>query len=343
MVPEKWIVDNQTVSFSVTGMTEPAPVMVALCARGGPYPHRLESLPDRMTVRVTDAAGLPAAVPGAQVLLLWDFFSRAVADVWEHCGSLRWIHVAAAGVDALLFDELRDSDVIVTNARDVFNRPIAEYVLGALLADAKQLRESHDLQRERVWRHRETRSLDGSHALVVGVGGIGREIARLLSSVGVRVTGAGRTARDGDREFDRIVPSSDLGPHLGDVDYLVNAAPLTTATSGLIDARMLAALPAHAYLVNVGRGETVVEPDLVAAIRGQRLRGACLDVFATEPLPPDSPLWSLDGVAITPHMSGDVLGWRDSLERQFVDLAHRYLDGRPLYNVIDKRLGFAAG
>jgi phosphoglycerate dehydrogenase-like enzyme len=256
---------------------------------------------------------------------------------------LRWIHVAAAGIDTLLFDELRDSDVIVTNARDVFNRPIAEYVLGELLADAKRLRESHDLQRERVWRHRETRSLDGSHALVIGAGGIGREIARLLKGVGVRVTGAGRTARGGDQDFDRIAASSELAPHLGDVDYLINAAPLTAATSGLIDARLLAALPEHAYLVNVGRGETVVEAALVEAIRARRLRGACLDVFVTEPLPPDSPLWSLDGVTLSPHMSGDVLGWRDRLERQFIDLADRFLDGRPLYNVIDKRLGFVAG
>ncbi len=327
----------------MAAVSEPSPTAVVLCAEGGPYPRRLASVQDRMTVRVTDAAGLADAVRGAQVLLLWDFFSRSVADVWAHCGSLRWIHVAAAGVDSLLFDELRDSEVIVTNARDVFNRPIAEYVLGALLADAKRLHENQDLQRDRVWRHRETRTLDGSHALVIGVGAIGREIARLLNGVGVRVTGAGRTARAGDREFDRIVASDDLAAHLGDVDHLVNATPLTAATRGLIDARVLAALPEHAYLVNVGRGETVVEPDLVAAIRGQHLRGACLDVFATEPLPTDSPLWSLDGVTVTPHMSGDVVGWRDRLEGQFVELAHRYLDGRPLFNVVDKRLGFAPG
>jgi len=321
-------------------MTDERPVVTVLCAADGPWPAHLEALESRVRLRYTDETGLAEAVEGAQVLFLWDFFSSAVADVWEHCGDLRWIHVAAAGVDKLLFDELRSSQVVVTNARGVFDRPIAEYVLGALLADVKLLHESHDLQRSHTWRHRETRSLVGARAMVVGTGGIGREIARLLRAVGVRVTGAGRTARAGGDDFEQIVASAELPQHVGEMDYLVNATPLTPATRGLIDAAVLDAMPDHGYLVNIGRGETVVEDDLIEAVRGGRLRGACLDVFEQEPLPAHSPLWDLDGVTVTAHMSGDIVGWRDELARQFVDLAGHHLDGTPMPNVVDKQLGF---
>ncbi len=318
-------------------------MVTILGAEGIDPPRHLEPLSGRVTLRHTDEAGLADAVDGAQVLLLWDFLSGAVAGVWDRCGALRWIHVVAAGVDRLMFDELRDSDVVVTNARGMFDRPIAEYVLGALLADAKLLHESQELQRQRVWRHRESRTLNGRLALVVGTGSIGRAIARLLRAAGLRVVGAGRTARDGDGDFEHIVASADLPAHIGDVDYLINAAPLTPATRGLIGDAVFGALPDDAYLVNVGRGETVAEDDLVSAIRAGRLRGACLDVFAVEPLPRESPLWDLPGVTVTPHMSGDVVGWRDTLARQFVDLALLFLDGRPLANVVDKRLGFVTG
>jgi phosphoglycerate dehydrogenase-like enzyme len=319
------------------------PVVVVLGEHAQDRPEHLEPIADRVELRFTDEHGLPDAVQGAEVLFLWHFFSTAVQDVWAQCTGLRWIHVAAAGVDKLVFPALAASDVVVTNARGVFDRPIAEHVLGAVLAHAKQTHLSHDLQRRHVWRHRETRSVKGAHAMVVGTGGIGRETARLLRAVGMRVTGAGRTARTDDPDFGTVVPSHALVEHLGDVDYLVNAAPLTPATRGLVDAAVLTALPAHAHLVNVGRGESVVTDDLVAALRAGSLDGASLDVVDPEPLPEDSPLWDLPGVVITPHMSGDVVGWRDTLARQFVANAERWLDGRPLRNVVDTRLGYVPG
>lgn len=330
-------------------------VVVVLCADGRPEagdrPRYLDELTDdtegapRIVWRFTDAAGLAGALPGADALLLWDFFSGALADAWEQARHLEWIHVAAAGVDTLLFDELRASDIVVTNARGTFDRPIAEFVAASILAHAKRLHESHDLQQRREWRHRETATLVGKRALVVGTGAIGREIASLLTALGLRVTGAGSRARDGDPDFGAVLASAELAhhvEHLGEVDYLVNAAPLTPATRGLIDAGVLGALPPRAHLVNIGRGPTVVEADLLAALTQGRLDGASLDVFETEPLPPDSPLWSTPGVVVSPHLSGDVVGWRDALARQFVDNARRWLAGEPLANVVDKQLGYVA-
>lgn len=319
------------------------PVLTVLTEQSEDRPAHLEELTDQVLLRFTDEAGLAEAVRGAEALLLWHFLSDAVPAVWPECDRLRWIHVAAAGVDRLVFPELAASGVVVTNARGVFDRPIAEYVLGALLAHAKRSHESRDLQRRHVWAHRERASLRGSRAVVVGTGGIGREIARLLHAVGVQVTGAGRRARTGDPDFGTVVDSAELEAHVADTDYLVNAAPLTAATRGLIGGAVLAALPPRAHLVNVGRGESVDTDALVQALRAGDLDGASLDVLDTEPLPPDSPLWDLPGVVLTPHMSGDVAGWREVLARQFVDNAHRWVAGQPLRNVVDPHLGYVPG
>lgn len=325
------------------GLVTGRPVVTVLSGGRDDVPPFLDEIAQRVELRVVGAEGLGEALRGAEALFLWDFFSRAVQQAWHEADRLRWIHVAAAGVDTLLFDELRASEVVVTNARGTFDRPIAEFVLGAVLAHAKLVHESHELQRRREWRHRESRQVRGTRALVVGTGGIGRETARLLRAVGMEVRGAGSRARDGDPDFGAVVASSELADHVGDVDYLVNAAPLTPATRGLVDARVLAALPSRAHLVNVGRGPTVVEADLLAALRAGTLDGATLDVFETEPLPPDSPLWDAPGLVVSAHMSGDVVGWRDTLARQFVDNAQRWLAGQELENVVDKDLGYVPG
>ncbi|MHA6804453.1 D-2-hydroxyacid dehydrogenase [Salinifilum ghardaiensis] len=317
-----------------------SPVITVLCTRADERPPRMEAVEERAEVRYTDSAGLAAAIGGADALFLWDFFSTAVKDVWQHADRLRWIHVAAAGVDTLLFDELVDSDVVVTNAHGVFDRPIAEYVLSAVLDRAKRTHENYDLQRSRTWRHRETETIRGKNALVIGTGGIGREIARLLTAVGMRVRGAGRAARSDDRDFGEVVASDDLVAHVGWADHVVLAVPLTDQTRGLVGEEVLAAMHPSAHLVNIARGPVVDESALIRAVTEGSPAAATLDVFATEPLPAESPLWSTPGVVVTPHMSGDVAGWTDALARQFADNALRWLDGSELVNVVDLARGY---
>ena len=312
-----------------------------LCSDDTGKPPQMEPVEARADVRYTDASGLADAIGDARALFLWDFFSGAVRDAWPHAKHLEWIHVAAAGVDTLMFDELAHSDVVVTNAKGVFDRPIAEFVLTAILALAKDLHRSHDLQVARLWQHRETQTVAGATALVVGTGSIGREIARLLRAVGMDVRGAGRTSRESDPDFGTVVTSADLADHVGWADHVVVVAPLTDATRNLVDERVLSAMKSSAHLINVGRGPIVDEEALVAALDAGEIAAAALDVFQTEPLPPDHPLWTTPGVVITPHMSGDAVGWTDTLARQFVDNALRWLDGAPLVNVVDKQLGFA--
>ncbi|MFT4470254.1 D-2-hydroxyacid dehydrogenase [Arthrobacter sulfonylureivorans] len=305
-------------------------------------PPGMEDVEAAAEVRYATADQLAEALEGAQVLLLWDFFSSALEDAWHAAGSLEWIHVVAAGVDKLLFDDLRESGVVVTNARGIFDRPMAEFVLAGMLAFAKNLPGLLSLQREQTWQHRETERLESSRALIVGTGSIGREIARVLKAMGLHVAGSGRTARSGDEDLGEIYASSELADVVGGFDWVVMVAPLTEQTRHLIDASVLKAMKPSARLINVGRGASVDTQALVEALRAGAIAGAALDVFEIEPLPADHPLWSMDNVIISPHLSGDARGWLPQLAGQFADNFGRYVRQQPLENVIDKKLGFAA-
>ncbi|MHA6629299.1 D-2-hydroxyacid dehydrogenase [Pseudonocardia sichuanensis] len=279
-------------------------------------------------LRFATADTLAQALPGTEVLLVWDFTSDAVRDAWPAADSVRWVHTASAGVDRLTFPGLLSAPVTLTNSRGVFDAPMAEYVLGLVLAMAKDLPGTLAAQARREWRHRETEPVAGRTAVVVGGGPIGRAIARLLEAVGMAVELVGRRDFDG---LPRLLPRA---------DWLVLAAPLTDATRGMLDADALALLRPSARVINVGRGALVVEPDLVEALQAGRIAGAALDVFAAEPLPAGSPLWELPGVIVSPHMSGDLIGWRESLVEVFRDNLARYRAGEPLRNVVDKSLGY---
>lgn len=302
-----------------------------------PDTERLEDLAD---VRYATDNDLVSTLPGADVLFVWDFRSHALATAWPAAGALRWIHAGSAGVNHVLSPELVAGDVVVTNSRGVFDEPMAEYVLALALAIAKDLKGTLELQRARRWRHRETEKLGGKHALVAGTGPIGRAIGRKLTAAGMTVTGVGRQARDADPDLGSVLPMARLAEGLAAADYVVLAAPLTDATRGMIDKAALSAMRPSARLINVGRGPLVVQDDLVDALSAGRIAGAALDVFADEPLPESSPLWAMDNVIVSPHMSGDVVGWRSELVALFHDNLTRYLDGRPLRNVVDKERGY---
>ncbi|QBJ90686.1 D-2-hydroxyacid dehydrogenase [Streptomyces seoulensis] len=309
-----------------------------LLVLGADPPPRLGRLTGRARVLHTDDEGLAALLPEADVLLVWDFRSRAVRDAWPGEGPRpAWVHTASAGVDHLLCPELAASDTVVTNARGVFDQPMAEYVAALVLAAAKDLPRTVDLQRDRVWRHRESRRVAGTRACVVGSGPIGRAIAATLKALGVtpalvgRVPGAGV---HGPADLDRLIARA---------DWVIAAAPLTGQTRGMFDAHRFGVMQPSAVFVNVGRGELVDEPALTEALRRRWIAGAALDAFTTEPLPPDSPLWDLPGLLVSPHMSGDTAGWRDELGAQFVDLYERWAAGTPLVNVVDKKRGYVPG
>jgi phosphoglycerate dehydrogenase-like enzyme len=306
-------------------------------------PSGMSTVEAAAEVRYATAGELPQALPGAHVLFVWDFLSTAVPRMWSYADGLRWVHIASAGVDPLMFPELVDSPVVLTNARGIFDRPIAEYVLGLILVFAKEIRETLDLQRQRTWRHRDTERIEGQTALVVGTGSIGREIGRLLSAAGMKVAGVGRTARSGDPYFGEIHAAGDLPSLLPEADYVIVAAPLTEQSQGMFDAAAFAQMKRSARLINVGRGPIVVEQDLVQALEDKQIAGAALDVFSEEPLSREHPLWAVPNLLISPHMSGDFGGWQDALAELFVENFRRWLAGEALLNVVDKKLGYVPG
>jgi phosphoglycerate dehydrogenase-like enzyme len=301
-------------------------------------PPRLGRLTGRVRVEHADESTLAGLLPAADVLLVWDFASDAVRRAWPGEGPRPcWVHTASAGVDHLMCPELAASDTVVTNARGVFDQPIAEYVAALVLSMAKDLPRTWELQRAREWRHRESQRVAGTRACVVGSGPIGRAIVQTLKALGIKTALVGRTARSGVHgpdELDRLMARA---------DWVVSAAPLTEDTYGMFDARRFGLMQPSARFINVGRGQLVVEDALAEALSRRWIAGAALDVFEHEPLGPESSLWEVPGLIVSPHMSGDTVGWRDELGTQFVELYERWEAGEPLPNVVDKQRGYVPG
>jgi phosphoglycerate dehydrogenase-like enzyme len=303
-------------------------------------PPPLDLIPAGVEVVEVGATPTGEQLAGAQVLYIWDHrFADLGALLRRACG-VRWVHAASVGVNRLLCPEL--AAVTLTNSRGVFDIPIAEWVIGAVLSHVKGLDTSLALQREQRWQYRATGRLAGTRAAVVGTGSIGRTIADRLMRLDVDITLVGRATRD-DPQFGAVRAATELVSVAGEVDLLVLAAPLTPATTALVGAEVLNALGRRGFLVNVGRGLTVVEADLVDALRSGTIAGAALDVFEVEPLPAESPLWLMPNVLVSPHMSGDYVGFEVDMVRVFTDNLGRWLRGEPLHNVVDPAVGYVPG
>lgn len=302
----------------------------------------LEGLGDEASVQhIRSEKEIAAVLPSTDILVVTDFRTGVLRQIWPAENRIRWVHATSAGVDALMFPELAGSDVVVTNARGIFDRGIAEYVLGAVLMFAKDTLNNLHLQREHRWRHRETELVRGRQALIVGAGSIGCEVARLLRAAGMRVTGVARRPRE-DEVFDAVYSHDRLFDLLAEADYVVITAPLTTQTEGLFEKTAFGRMKSSARLINVGRGPIVRLAALIQALEHGQIAGAALDVFEHEPLPADSPLWDMPNVMISAHMAGDFVGWRRALGEQFVENFHRWQRGEPLFNVVDKTRGYVS-
>ncbi|MFL6267260.1 MAG: D-2-hydroxyacid dehydrogenase [Actinomycetes bacterium] len=254
---------------------------------------------------------------------------------------LRWIHATSAGAGeqvrkaALPAEALKR--VAITTSSGVHAVPLAEYAILGLLAVAKELPRFVEEQRAKAWPEvrRPLRELDGQTLFLVGLGDIGRETARLGKALGMRTVGFRRTQGPPPEWVDEVHGPERLAELAGRADAMVVSLPLTDHTAGLIDRATIDRLPASCIFVNVGRGGVVDEPALIDALRERRIAGAVLDVFATEPLPEDSPLWTLPNVLVTPHAAALSARENERIVQLFVDNLRRYLDGRPLRNVVE--------
>ncbi|HLH08411.1 MAG TPA: D-2-hydroxyacid dehydrogenase [Terriglobales bacterium] len=269
---------------------------------------------------------------------------------------LKWIYSTAAAVHQLLFPELINSDIVVTSASEVHGHCVAQHVLALIFAAARRLDVDVRYQQRRFWGQEELwaerprpREVDGATLGLIGVGAIGRDVARMSSAIGMRVIAVREHPERGvdwllpgspEISHNQVYGTSQLPQMLNEADFVVLAAPTTPRTQKLINAERLAQMKPDAWLINVGRGALVDELALINALRNRAIGGAALDVFDTEPLPPDSPLWGLDNVIITPHVAGMTDKIWDRQFEFFSENLRRFMVGKPLLGVVDKRKGY---
>jgi phosphoglycerate dehydrogenase-like enzyme len=275
---------------------------------------------------------------------------QAPEDILTRARKLRWFQFPGAGVDNLVGTGLLNTGcpVVVTSAAGIHAIPISEYVFGSMLMFARHFKDMERMQQQHNWAYgsrwnalRGT-ELSGKTLGIVGLGGIGRRIAQLGRGFGMRVLGLSRSAREdaSDPDVDKLYPPSGLRELLGLCDYVVLAVPLTAETERLIGEHELLAMRPTAYLVNISRGRVVDEQALIRALTGGWIAGAGLDVTVEEPLPPDSPLWDMPNVILTPHMSGLTDQYSARLADIFTDNLRRYRAGKPLQHVVDVSKGY---
>jgi phosphoglycerate dehydrogenase-like enzyme len=319
---------------------------------------RLATISDRLDIRHEDHRGPDWVVdgltdPDVEVLVSWYLPSDLARTP-----RLRWLQNGSSGVDFLDLALLREAGITVTNGSGIHAVPIAEYVLEAMLHVVRDVDARQANQRAHGWPDTQQAVaggvLRGKTAVIVGYGSIGREVGRLADAFGVRVIAVKadpsmradsgyRVPGTGDPEGrypERFVGPDDLASVAREADFLVIAIPGAAGTHRLVGQAVIDALPRHAWVINVGRGRCIDVEALEAALRANRIGGAVLDVFDTEPLPPDSPLWDLPNLTITPHVSGAPPGIFELIEGLIAENLRRYVAGEPLLNVVDLTRGY---
>jgi len=258
-------------------------------------------------------------------------------------GRLRWIQSSAAGVDHCLVPSVIESEIVVSSASGVLADQVAEHTVALVTAWCRSLPVFFRAQQKKEFIRRPTRDLTHGTVGIVGLGGVGRRLAQLLRPFKTRILATDLFPVDKPDCVDALWPADRLDDLLAESDFVVLSLPLNDTTREMIEAKALAKMKPEALLVNVARGPLVVEADLVEALLAKRLAGAVLDVTDPEPLPPESKLWEMPNVIVTPHVAGQSARRIDNMTRLFCENLDRWQTGRPLINhLTDKRLGFPA-
>jgi phosphoglycerate dehydrogenase-like enzyme len=294
--------------------------------------------PEDRVLAIADEKGLAAAAD-AEVAFSGNN-PRRVRQLLDATPKLRWYHTVSAGVENMPLPELAQRGIVLTNNSGSYDIQIAEHLMAFVFAASRQLHRYRDNQRASEWKEQQHQELRDATIVVYGMGSIGGEIARLASAVGMRVIGVRRKAGPAEPGIDRVVAADRLADVVGEADYLAIAAPLTSATRGAISREVISRMKPTAWIMNIARGAIVDEPALIEALQAKRIAGAALDVFTTEPLPKESPLWTLENVIITPHHSGSSPRAGERTLALFAENLRRYKAGEPLINRVDFEAGY---
>ncbi len=255
---------------------------------------------------------------------------------------LKWVQMMSAGADRMARSDVWQSPAIITGVSGIHATPIGEFVLQFMLMFAKKAPLCFQMKQRHEWRRFMPAVLRSKTVGIVGLGSIGREVARLSKAFGMRVIATRRSAKKVTRAryVDRLVPPEQLKQLLAESDYVAITLPLTPETRGIIGEEELKAMKSTAYIINIGRGNIIDEKALIRALEENWIAGAGLDVVATEPLPADSRLWELDNVILSPHVSGGMEDYVSRATERFCENLKRYVNGKKLLNVIDRKKGY---
>jgi phosphoglycerate dehydrogenase-like enzyme len=290
------------------------------------------------------AASLPARdslATNAEVILQWSGPRDVLRSAFLADPAVRWIHSRAAGLDNILFPELVESKVLLTNGTGVFSQSLGEFALAAILYFAKDLRRMIRNQQAGRWEQFDVDEIAGQTVGIIAYGDIGRAVATRVHAMGMRVLALKRHApASADPLIARFYGSQELTAMVAECDYIVAAAPLTPETRHMIGDAAFRAMKPTAVFINIGRGPVVDQAALVRALEGGQIRGAGLDVFEQEPIPPGDPMYKLENVLLSPHCADHTKDWLDQAMRFFLLQYDRYSNGKPLENVVEKHLGY---
>jgi phosphoglycerate dehydrogenase-like enzyme len=303
----------------------------------------LENLPPETNLAVGNSPeAFVRAASEASVILSWSGAGSLLCQVFAMCPKLRWVHSRSAGLDNVLFPELVESPVPLTNGSGVFSPPLGEFALGAILFFAKDFRRMIRNQEAGQWEPFDMPEIAGQTVGIVGYGDIGRAVATRVRAVGMHVLAVKRHVppHNTDPLVDKIFAPDARLEMIARSDYVVASAPLTEETRGMVGEAEFAAMKADAVVINVGRGPVIDEAAMVRALSEGRIKGAGLDVFDTEPLPPGHPLYKLPNVLLSPHCADHTPDWLERGIRFFIEEFERFRKGEPLLNVVDKKLGY---
>ncbi len=308
------------------------------------FPERLRrEFPQIAVTHLPDYKNLSAEILDAEILIAWSIRPEQVSSAKK----LRWIHSPAAAVNQLMFPEIVNSDIVITNAREVHGPVVAEHVIALIFALAKKIPQSALLQQKHVWGQQilwdeqpRIREVAGATLGMVGLGSIGRAVVKSAKALGMRVMAVREHPEKGSEGADQVVPPAQIDEVFRQSAYIVLAAPVTASTTAVANAERLALMKPGACLINVGRGPLVDEPALIQALRNSKIGGAALDVFPQEPLPADSPLWDVPNLLITPHTAALTDKLWERHYTLFSENLRRYLIGKPKLAVVNKQKGY---
>ncbi len=292
-------------------------------------------------IHVQSPADLTEEAKQAEAILHWAGPREMLQTAFLTCPSVRWVHSRSAGLDGVLFPELVESATPLTNGSGVFSQSLGEFGLTMILYFAKDLRRMLRNQAACNWDQFDVEEIAGQTVGIVGYGDIGRAVASRAHAMGMRVLALKRHApASPDPLIARFYALSQLGELLALSDYVVVAAPLTRDTHHMISDAAFEAMKLNAVVINLGRGPVIDQAALLRALEAGRIKGAGLDVFEEEPIPPDDPIWRFENVLVSPHCADHTKDWLNDAMRFFLEQYERFSKGEPLKNVVEKHLGY---